>query len=81
MINVTIGESKTQEKPFPKLMIGSSGSIIEVLSKPDIDGFSNVIIRKSDLFTNGKYKEKFLLNGVLETFENDYNEPITLQNA
>lgn len=81
MINVTIGESKTQEvKPFPKLMIGEYGTIIEVLQLPNEHGCAHVVIRKSNQFPIG-FRADFRLKGSVEMFDKDYNEPITLQNA
>lgn len=79
-INVTLGEVKTQEeKPFPKLMIGSDGgTIIEVLCNPNTQGKAPVVHRMG--ISKGLYCDSFrLYNGVI-TFT-DYNQPITIQNA
>ena len=73
MINVTVGEQKTQsEKPFPKLMITQNGYVFYMIREKyglpltsnnwayDMDDFADLSETKYD-FT-------------------DYNEPITLQN-
>ena len=70
-INVTIGESKPQEKPFPKLMLkkGSGGIVYLFHSKFECTIIANGSIGKT-------YKENYDLTIYCE----DYNEPITLQN-
>ena len=70
MINVTIGESKPQEKPFPKLMTNSP-----------VDGWVGYFTDDGVAFWltgpyKGQYSEKVNMAGVT-----DYNEPITIQNA
>jgi hypothetical protein len=74
MINVTIGESKPQEKPFPKLMIATKGAwkgLVCFFEEPEkgflINGKSSLTIGYADNF-------------IMEQFV-DFNEPITLQNA
>lgn len=74
MINVTIGESKTQsEKPFPKLMIHSGKKIIVLMLK---NKCGSVLYSTSSAYGIGYYSEDWST----ENFT-DYNEPITLQNA
>ena len=73
MINVTLGEAKTQEKPFPKLMINAKGCIRLVY--PNGDSTIMVSANGRDVFS---YQAKY------EWFAGDftdYNAPITLQNA
>ncbi len=78
MINVTLGEAKPQEKPFPKLMIitsnegGDEGSVI-LFQSPGVG---------TTVFTNNKrYPIGYhCCTWFMERFT-DYNEPITLQNA
>ena len=73
MINVTIGESKTQEKElFPKLMISGLGRIVLFTSKRS----GIVMYEKEYCFGVGHFSECW----ANEDFT-DYNEPITLQNA
>lgn len=73
MINVTIGESKPQEKPFPKLMIWKDQNLIVYFIKSK----TGVVINKGnspyELFDKQEY---FGMD-----FFTDFNEPITLQNA
>lgn len=71
MINVTIGESKTQsEKPFPKLMKQlDAGWIIYMLSETKA------------LHLTGKFAGGFTEDYHIDKNTVDYNEPITLQNA
>jgi hypothetical protein len=76
MINVTLGEVKTQkEKPFPKLMIGDVGTVIMVLQEPNKAGRSKVFN-----LTNCRLSNDFAVFDGSEKFT-DYNQPITLQNA
>lgn len=80
-INVTLGEAKTKKpksKPFPKLMIGNIGTIIEVLEKPSKTGVCPVVHRTGGY--KGSFATSFNLTGGVEQFT-DYNEPITIQNA
>ncbi len=76
MINVTLGEAKPQEKPFPKLMISCDGRepewIIEVHKKDE----KVIAIHRAGLY-KGDIATEFELNNEFT----DYNEPITLQNA
>lgn len=77
-INVTIGESKTQEKPFPKLMICKSiGGNTIILANEKSDPFLVGTCIYSDYSENrvGEYFEQWSLSAFT-----DYNEPITLQN-
>ena len=82
MINVTIGESKTQnEKPFPKLMkcIGDSwakGSIVFFI-RPEKG------IRLTSSYEGDMSNPEFdsIVNSWDMSNFTDYNEPITLQNA
>jgi hypothetical protein len=72
-IKVTIGESKTQdEKPFPKLMQGISGTI--VLFQQTKKGFV-VNAVEGVCFIIGEYSDDWAMHKFT-----DYNEPITLQN-
>ena len=82
MIKVTIVESKTkEEKPFPKLMQGDDGSIIEVLAEPN--GYSNAPVVVRVIGTNLPCKigfhAEFRIDGVVKF--TDFNEAITIQNA
>jgi len=80
MINVTLGEAKTQtEKPFPKLMTDGEGWI--VLATGIGEGEDWEVIRISGFGDNNyTYTKAFnLFNGPRKF--SDYNEPITLQNA
>lgn len=82
MINVTIGESKTQKvKPFPKLMkcTGDSwakGSIVFFISPKNG-------IRLTSSYEGDMSNPAF--DGIFNSWDmsnfTDYNEPITLQNA
>lgn len=83
-IKVTLGEAKPQnEKSFPKLMIGTDDSIIEVLKSPNEIGISPVVIRKIGSnqfgFTDIYVFDFTVINGSVKY--TDYNEPITIQNA
>ena len=73
MIKVTIGESKPQENPFPKLM-KMDYWITEVYEHPDLDG------KYIGIHRDGPYKGQITLKLNLVGFT-DYNEPITIQNA
>jgi hypothetical protein len=75
MIKVTIGESKTQVKPFPKLMIGDKKTMLIAFWKPDSSGRCHVFIPQENRFSM-----EYRLIGGEEVFI-DYNEPITIQNA
>lgn len=73
MINVTIGESKTQsEKPFPKIMKSKySGAIVFFISNER--GY--ILVEGRDI----KY-DTSEFGWAMNNFT-DFNEPITLQNA
>ena len=81
MIKVTIGESKPQEKPFPKLMKGKIlGSIVYVFEKVDAEKYHVLYVYgfgQDKLFT---HSYEFNLFNEANPHE-DYNEPITIQNA
>ena len=77
MINVTIGESKPQEKPFPKLMISNDGKSIVFFFNPN---FGFPIKDGDNLFANATYEYNAAGLWNLHLFT-DYNEPITIQNA
>ena len=73
MINVTIGESKTQEKPFPKLMQHKDGTITFFKAY----GIGTHIYARVDMsHIIGNHPNEISMNGYT-----DFNEPITLQNA
>jgi len=76
MIKVTIGESKPQEKPFPKLMIGECKTIVLALSKNENSDKTYTVLRVGDC----KLLCNFSLFNSVNPFA-DYNEPITIQNA
>lgn len=76
MIKVTIGEKPQGEvKPFPKLMIASSGwakgSIVLFIKQSE--GFLIVTAKEDDTID-------YAANWNMEHFT-DYNEPVTIQNA
>ena len=73
MIKATIGESKPQQEPFPKLMKGHLGTIILAITAPNEQGRCVVLNLTHFIFT-----DCFKLDGK-EKFT-DYSEPITLQN-
>jgi hypothetical protein len=82
MIKVTIVESKTkEEKPFPKLMQGDDGSIIEVLSEPNNFRTAPVVVRilGEKLQAKVGFAASFTIDGVVKF--TDFNEAITIQNA
>ena len=71
MINVTIGESKTQEeKPFPKLMKSKGGRIVFMITNSKGFQLNKAVDDDPHYYTSW----------CMEDFT-DYNEPITLQNA
>ena len=76
MINVTIGESKPQEKPFPKLKtLKDKGGIFLFVSVNEcvcLDTGSTNCWLFGDLSRNSNFEH--------EDFT-DYNEPITIQNV
>lgn len=72
MIQVTIGESKTQApKKFPKLMIHNDGTITRFESNA-------VGVHIYSPLRNCVLWEK--CNGIFMAGYTDYNEPITIQN-
>lgn len=74
MINVTLGEAKTQkEKSFPKLMISDKGTIV-LFHKPEY-GF----VVKPGSLSNNEFTD-YPEGWKMKCFT-DYNEPITIQNA
>lgn len=74
MINVTLGEAKTQkEKSFPKLMISDRETIV-LFHKPEY-GF----VIKPGVSTNNTITDS--PEGWKMDLFTDYNEPITIQNA
>jgi hypothetical protein len=74
MIKVTIGESKTQEKPFPKLMKSNlSGDLCLVFENESKDGYIGLNL-------TGKHAGIVGFRFVAKNCT-DYNEPITIQNA
>lgn len=81
MINVTVGEQKTQEeKPFPKLMIGKDSedyTIIYAIGKYENGGIQGVCISTT---CKDNYHGEYYTDWDFDYFT-DYNEPITLQNA
>lgn len=84
MINVTLGEVKTQEeKPFPKLqkMTYPSGKWIVVFSKSESNRVVVYVCKENkNCYDNiGDFWGHAEKNGV--GIFTDYNEPITLQNA
>jgi hypothetical protein len=72
MIKVTIGESKTQEKPFPKLMISSTGAIWLMESFEEGFYLSG---------GNGDFKKNRIQSDIVHEGFTDYDLPITIQNA
>jgi hypothetical protein len=70
MINVTIGKSKTQEKPFPKLM-----------KQLDTGWVMLFLDEKTCIHIEGIYKGELVENYSIDGQTVDFNEPITLQNA
>lgn len=82
MIKVTIVESKTkEEKPFPKLMQGDDGSIIEVLAEPNSLRLAPVVVRVAGktLPSNVGFVAAFKIYGVVKF--TDFNGYIKIQNA
>ena len=73
MLNVKLGEVKTQTKPFPKLMF-CEDSLVEVYEFEDSRTGYAAIHRRG--YHSGKLINHFHLDGLT-----DYNEPITIQNA
>ena len=80
MINVTLGEVKTQEeKPFPKLMISEVGQIFYMV---EVNPNRSDLLVGFQLHSNG-----FSIGGngfskrMSRSSFTDYNEPITIQNA
>ncbi len=74
-INVTIGESKPQEKPFPKLMISQLTETVVLFTSPKV-GMVVLSGKKNHAsYEIGEYVIDFTMNKFT-----DFNEPITLQN-
>lgn len=74
MINVTLGEVKTQEeKPFPKLMINLYKNVIVLMSERKC---GTVVYSTTKAYEIGYYSTDWFMDNFT-----DYNEPITLQNA
>lgn len=74
MINVTIGESKTQElKPFPKLMKHNDGTITYFSS---MNNGVHIYARASMKEIIGVISHSISMDEY-----SDFKEPITLQNA
>ena len=81
MITVTLGEAKTQEKPFPKLMISNLGQIILAIGTNEKENSANLIV--GVLIVSNGYPiggNAFTKAWDGRSFT-DYNEPITIQNA
>jgi hypothetical protein len=79
MIKVTIGESKPQEKPFPKLMKSNLGQILFAeLVNPDNDNWliGTLLHTNNHPIGNSNHSDSWCR----EKFT-DYNETVTLQNA
>jgi hypothetical protein len=71
-VKITIGESKTREKPFPKLMKGKNNEIVYFYESKvgfPLDGKGYDVIN-----------DRFHLSWNMSGFT-DFNEPITLQNS
>lgn len=82
MINVTVGEEKTQsEKPFPKLMIGKEGVRIVYATGLQLSEDNWQVLKITGFGSaDGSVSNEFGL--FTEGMEfTDYNETITLQNA
>lgn len=80
-IKVTLGKEKTQEKPFPKLMISDLGQVILAIGQNNEDERPDLIVGVL-VHSNGY---EILGNGFTKNWHGDsfidYNEPITIQNA
>ena len=77
MINVTIGESKTQEaKPFPKLMKCKDNVIYYFIR----ESYGLPIANWDEERFEMSFENMTAANWDMDEFT-DYNEPITLQNA
>jgi hypothetical protein len=72
MINVTLGEVKQQEKPFPKLMISTTGAIWLMESFEEGFYLSG---------GNGDFKDNRIQSDIIHKDFTDYDLPITIQNA
>lgn len=72
-INVTLGEAKTQEKPFPKLMVTTDDERIVFFISPQ-KGICLKVGSVDNSFV-GEYYHKWNMDKFT-----DYNEPITIQN-
>lgn len=73
MINVTLGEVKTQEKKFPKIMQSSDYEELVYFLSPCVGIMLTYSGRKEDL--RGVLHENYKME-----YFTDYNDPITIQN-
>lgn len=78
MINVTIGESKTQSENYPKIMISSNASDNKTTIVLFTSYSCGICLQKGkeESCVVGEYCEDWYM-----PVFTDYNEPITLQNA
>jgi hypothetical protein len=77
MINVTIGESKTQEsKPFPKLMCGIESGNIVLFYKPH----EGTVVFEGN-FNDGNMGLGEFFDAYNMEFFQDFTGSLTLQNA
>jgi hypothetical protein len=76
MINVTLGEAKTQEKDFPKLMTlkNGVGGVFYFMSE------NKCVCLDSHQLKEWKDGEYYAGNGLSDSYK-DFNEIVTLQNA
>ncbi len=79
-ITATIGESKTQEKPFPKLMVLKQGLSDDYKNKGMVVLFTKnntgTVIANPENYNIGEWQQCWSI----ELFT-DYNEQVTLQNS
>lgn len=81
MINVTVGEQKTQsEKPFPKLMSLSDEKGITIVFFLNKNGDGNGIYSNDPTWDSKEENFYKTYKWDIGDFT-DFNEPITLQNA
>lgn len=77
-IKVTVGEQKTQEKPFPKFValgLGVGGLFLAISEKQIL-----CIDKGGSVWEDGQYCEGHMEYRFDDDNFYDYNEPITLQN-